>query len=109
MPIRSYHCVFCDNEWSRIQPIDVVEDSCANCDVPFPYLKNPPLAVVVTEKVNKYWNKDIAVGAKEKAQERSTEHMREVEMHEVIAKQGIKNLVNHPLIKNGRIRKKGEV
>ena len=62
----------------------------------------------VTEKVGKYWNKNLKEGIKEEMQERSKEHMRNHEMHDIIAKHGLKNLENHPLIKDGRIRKKGD-
>lgn len=108
MPFRYFKCEQCKIEEGRIYDAEKPEVLCKNGHamekLPFRSVSN----IEVTEKLGKYWNKNLKVGIKEQMQERSREHMREHEMHDIIARHGIKNLRNHPLIKDGRIRRKGE-
>lgn len=107
MPARTLYCTKCNKTYEDILDASVEALMCNVCHEPVSFLPQS-FGFRLTEKVNKYWNKNLTVGAQEKAKEKSKEHMRTVEMHDIIARHGIKNLKNHPLIKDGRIRKKDE-
>lgn len=107
MPSKQFKCLNCARVFSRLCAPEIQTVVCVYCsdEAVLRIVSNDQ--TIVTERVNNYWNKNLKVGKKEQMQERSTEHMRKHEMHDIIAKHGIRNLVNHPLIKDGNIKKKG--
>lgn len=109
MPLRNFKCLSCNKEDQFIiESSDSIIKKC-NCGGEYKKISlSYALSPNITEKVGKYWNKNLKVGLKEEMKSRSTEHMRKHEMHEIIAKNGIDNVKNHPLMKNGHIRKKGD-
>lgn len=108
MPIRKFQCQHCGTTWEALLAHGELDAMCS-CGQIITYVPSSGGGVKITEKVGKYWDKNLEVGIKEKMQERSTEHMRTVEMHDIIAKHGIKSLKNHPLIKDNNIKKKSEL
>lgn len=88
--------------------MNVKVDVCSGCGQEVPYSWGFAVGSRITERVSNYWNKSLEVGIKEKLTERSRDHMRENEMHDMIAKFGVDVLKNHPLMKDGRIRRKNE-
>lgn len=107
MPARRYKCEKCQIELYIVT--DSITSYYCKCGE---LLSIQPLSgtapVRITERANAYLDKHVQVGVKEMMQERSREHMRDHEIHDIVAKFGVKNLQNHPLIKDGRVRRKGE-
>ena len=108
MPVRTFHCVQCDLSWNRLLAVSISTDICSKCAAVCAYVFGTSSDVQITERINNYWNKSLPTGHKEKMEKRSREHMREHEIHDMIAKFGIDTLKNHPLIKDGRVRRKDE-
>lgn len=110
MPLRQFECRSCGIKKDIIlnHDIDLKKMDCECGGILFRKSFGNLNSHTVTEKIGKYWNKNLKVGIKEEMKARSQEHMRNHEMHDIIAVHGIEKLKNHPLIKNGKIRKKGE-
>lgn len=108
MPVYKFDCEQCHKVHVVFSNMVENEHDCPDCGLPCTKIYSNTAEAVVTEKVGKYWDKNLKVGVKEELQKKNTEHMREYEMDEIIAKYGMDVMKNHPLIKDGRIKKKGE-
>lgn len=109
MPSKSFVC-FSDNcagyGFSKIVGAFDKVASCPRCGTmaKFDYASVSAGFHGTTEKVQKYFNKNIDPKSVENRRKSNNEHTRKYEMDDMIAKFGINDLKNHPMIKNGRVR-----